>query len=91
MSIELVFGLLIAAQAGLLSFYIHHILSCNRRDRVRAAENQAINVQLATIAGALERVQTDIGDHNSGLRGQVHRLASDISPYVVREQGRRGE
>lgn len=54
-----------------------------------------VRVQQATLLGQiladLRRVQQDIGDHNTGLRGQVHKLASDISPYVIREQQRRRE
>jgi hypothetical protein len=91
MSIEWILGVLIAAQAGLLSFYIHHIIACNKRDRDRAAENLQINTTLATIVESQRRMARDIGDHETGLRGQVHKLASDISPYVIREQQRRGE
>lgn len=91
MSIEWTLGILIAAQAGLLSFYIHHIIACNKRDRDRAAENLQINTTLAKITESLRRVEMDIGTHETGLRGQVHKLASDISPYVIREQKRRGE
>ena len=90
MSIELIFGLLIAAQGGLLSFYIHHIIACNKRDRERAAENLQINMKLATITEALRRVEVDIGTHETGIRGEIHKLIKDISPYIVREQ-RRGE
>jgi hypothetical protein len=91
MPIEWILGVLIAAQAGLLSFYIHHIIACNKRDRDRAAENLQINTTLATIVESQRRMALDIGDHEKGLRGQVHRLSNDISPYVIREQQRRGE
>ena len=89
MSIDWVLGILIAAQAGLLTFYIHHIIACNRRDNIRAQENLHINTQLASINESLRRVQVDIGNHETGLRGQVHKLASDISPYIINEQKRR--
>lgn len=91
MSIEWVLGLIVAAQAGLLSFYIHHIIACNKRDRDRAAENLQINTKLATITEALRRVELDIGTHETGIRGEIHKLIKDISPYIVREQKRRGE
>lgn len=56
-----------------------HLRDCNgfRVDQAR---------MLGQIAADLKRVQLDIGDHESGLRGQVHRLASDITPYIVRRQ-----
>lgn len=88
MSIEWILGILIAAQAGLLSFYIHHIIACNKRDRDRAAENLQINTTLATITASLRRVEQDIGTHETGLRGQVHKLASAISPFIIMEQMR---
>jgi len=91
MSIEWVLAVVVAAQAGLLGFYIKHIIDCNRRDLTRAIENLHISTTLATITESLRRVQLDIGDHGSGLRGQVHKLASDITPYVIREQMKRGE
>ena len=86
MSIEWILGILIASQAGLLAFHVQHILACNKRDRDRAIENQEINTTLATITESLRRVEVDIGTHETGLRGQVHKLASDISPYVIRSQ-----
>lgn len=89
MSIEWILGILIAAQAGLLSFYIHHIIACNKRDRDRATENLQINTTLAKITESLRRVEVDIGTHETGLRGQVHKLASAISPYIIYEQTRR--
>lgn len=88
MSIEWTLGVLIAAQAGLLSFYIHHIVACNKRDRDRAAENLQINTTLAKITESLRRVEVDIGTHETGLRGQVHKLAGAISPYIIEQQRR---
>lgn len=84
MSVEWVLGILVAAQAGLLSFYIHHIIACNKRDRDRAAENLQINTQLAAITEALKRLQTDVGTHETGLRGQVHALRNEVSPFIIR-------
>lgn len=86
MSLEWVLGILLAAQAGLLSFYIHHIIACNKRDRDRAAENLQITKELAAITESLRRVQTDIGTHETGLRGQLHRLSNDIGPIIVMER-----
>lgn len=89
MSVEWVLGILLAAQAGLLSFYIHHIVACNKRDRDRAAENLQITRELAAITEALKRMQTDIGTHETGLRGQLHRLSNDIGPMIVMERLKR--
>ena len=61
-----------------------HVRDCGRF-RVEQAR------LLGEISADLKRVKEDIGDHDSGLRGQVHQLASDISPYIVRSQHRRSE
>lgn len=48
----------------------------------------ATAASLAAIVVKLDRVIDDIGDHESGLRGSVHKLRNDISPYMIRAQGR---
>lgn len=82
------FGTVITVQtivlAALASAIWNHVRDCGRF-RVEQA------TLLGRISATLERVKEDIGDHGSGLRGQVHKLASDISPYVIREQSRRVE
>ena len=88
MSIEWVLAILISAQAGLLIFHVQHILACNKRDRDRATENQQINTTLATITATLHRVEQDIGTHETGIRGALHKLRSEISPYIIMAQQR---
>lgn len=74
-----IISVLLAVMAGMAGWIFHHSRDC-RDFRVATAAS------LATILTKLERVQEDIGDHSSGLRGQVHKLASDISPYIIRSQ-----
>lgn len=52
----------------------------------RALISEKNSAMLAELTTNMRRVIVDIGDHDSGLRGQVHKLASDISPYIVRRQ-----
>lgn len=82
------FGTVIGVQtivlAALASAIWNHVRDCGQF-RVEQAN------LLGRISATLDRVKEDIGDHGSGLRGQVHKLSSDISPYVIREQARRGE
>lgn len=47
------------------------------------------SADIAVIKASLIRIERDIGTHETGLRGQVHQLASDIAPYVIRSQERR--
>lgn len=53
----------------------HHAVMCGRTGE-----------DIAVIKAMLTRIERDIGTHETGLRGQVHKLASDIAPYVVRSQ-----
>jgi polysaccharide deacetylase 2 family uncharacterized protein YibQ len=57
-----------------------------RDDRDFRIEVTANNASMST---KLDRVIEDIGDHQNGLRGQVHKLSQDISPYVISQHTRR--
>lgn len=77
-------GILTLTIAGVFGWMISHGKHCSERHAEASRE-------FGDIGAKLDRVIKDIGDHDSGLRGQVHDLAKDISPYVIREQVRRGE
>lgn len=68
--------------AGVLSWIISHSKQCAKTQADFARE-------FGSIGAKLDRVITDIGDHDSGLRGQVHQLSTDISPYVISQQMKR--
>lgn len=70
--------------AGLTAAFLSHLKDCGNY-RVSTA------ALLGEIKSNLSRVQRDIGDHDTGLRGQVHKLSSDITPYILRRQKERGE
>lgn len=38
---------------------------------------------IADIKAKLDRVERDIGTHETGLRGQLHRLSSEMTPIAV--------
>ena len=77
------FGTLIGLQTlvigGLVSAIWSHAHDC--RDF-----RSSVSASQATMSAKMDRVIQDIGDHETGLRGQVHKLASDITPYVIRSQ-----
>lgn len=50
---------------------------------------KGVGEDIAVIKSLLLRIQQDIGTHETGLRGQVHRLASDITPYILSQQQER--
>lgn len=82
------FGTLITLQTlaigGLVTVFWSHISQCKET----AATTARIDTNLA-------RVMTDIGDHSSGLRGQVHELAGFVNELEKRlysiEQQRGGD
>ena len=43
----------------------------------------------ASVSTKLDRVIEDIGDHQTGLRGQMHKMAQDISPYIIGQHTRK--
>jgi hypothetical protein len=59
----------------LFALWWHHAVTCRKTGE-----------DIAVIKAILVRIETDIGTHETGLRGQVHKLACDIAPYVIRSQ-----
>lgn len=68
MDIDSVVKILIGCQAGLLGMFIWHLFKC--RDT---------RVDIAAIRGSIERIQRDIGDHEHGMRGQLHEHAQALT------------
>lgn len=38
---------------------------------------------VADIRAKLDRLERDVGTHETGLRGQIHKLSSDITPFII--------
>lgn len=89
---------LIAIVAGIICALVGAVWAANRKDVDRierrledhigedrkvheqAAVNSAVN------ASEIRSIKAEIGDHNTGLRGWLHKLSNDISPYIIRRQ-----
>lgn len=71
-----IIGVLTTIIGGMAVWIISHSRDC-RDFRVQTAES------LASILAKLDRVQKDIGDHDSGLRGAVHELSDKVMPFVL--------
>ena len=80
------FGALISVMslvlAGICGWIAHHSRDC-RDYRVKAAE------QAGETRSDLRQVKAELGDRRSGIRGWLHELANDISPYITRKQAER--
>jgi hypothetical protein len=70
--------------AGLAGLWIKHILDCRERDKLRAEENEAIMVALTALKVMSESMQGEIGDHHSGMVGQLHRYSKIITRLCER-------
>lgn len=75
-----ILGSMLAVLMGLAGALFFHVRECRE---IRAA--------LASLTVQLSHLAKEIGDHDSGIRGQLHRLRGEVSPYILMEQKRRGE
>lgn len=89
---------LIAIIAGVICALVGAVWAANRKDVDRierrledhitedrdvheqAAVNSAVN------ASEIKGIKAELGDHNTGLRGWLHKLSNDVSPYITRKQ-----
>lgn len=60
--------ILIACQAGLLAMFIWHLFKC--RD---------VRIDIAMIKGAIDGIAKEIGSHETGIRGSLHRHHNSIA------------
>lgn len=72
-------GILMAILLGIGAWIRQHGNECHSRAVKDAERFGGMDVKL-------DRIILDIGDHGSGLRGQVHALTNIVSPLAVREQ-----
>lgn len=54
------------------------------------SEDNKVHEQIAVNSAEIKRLTNEIGDRTSGIRGWLHNLANDVSPYIIRKQGERG-
>ncbi len=78
-----IFGILVTINSGIVGVLFlmlwGHIGECRRSGEVRAGALAALKTQQ-------ERIVRDIGDHETGIRGDIHRLRGELSPFVVYAQ-----
>lgn len=73
------FGGVGACLAGILKLWWDHVKEC--RDRV---------VKMAAFETRLDSLSREVGDHEHGIRGNLHELRNQISPmYMDWQRGKR--
>jgi hypothetical protein len=46
---------------------------------------------VAVLKEQMRSAKDEIGDHETGLRGSLHKLRGEVTPYILKEQMRRKE
>lgn len=79
-----IFGTLVAINSSIIGVLFlmlwSHIQQCRKSGEDRAAALARLETQQA-------RMMTDIGTHNTGLRGDVHSLRDFVTPMALWVQG----
>lgn len=84
LSNEAIFGVLIACITAIAGLWLRHILDCRDRDRQRAAEHSAVLETLATIKSEVLEMRGELGTHETGMIGQMHRFSKIITRLCER-------
>lgn len=71
-----VVGTLVSLVLALGAMLLSHFKDC-RDFRVK------MSADMATLQADVKRVINDIGDHDSGMRGDIHDLRATVSPFVA--------
>lgn len=91
MSTEAIFGVLITALIGLCVAFFFHVKE-DRDQRVQQAkENGELRALINVVQAQLTNLSAEVGGHDSGLRGSLHRLRNEINQRLLRiDNDRRG-
>jgi len=78
---EIALGIAITLLIAVLGLLLNHISQCS-----------AFHERVARLEGEVSGINREIGDHERGIRGNLHRLRSEISPLIIeydrRQDGR---
>lgn len=84
MSNEAIFGVLITALIGLSVAFFFHVKE-DRDQRVKQAEeNGQLRALINVVQAQLSHLSTEVGGHDTGLRGSLHRLRNEINQRLLR-------
>jgi hypothetical protein len=83
MTTEAIFGVLISILIGLcVAFFIH--VKEDRDQRIQhARENGELRALIEVIRKELAHVSAEVGSHDTGLRGSLHRFRNEINARLM--------
>jgi hypothetical protein len=69
---EVAIGIVITLLIALLGALLYHISQC-----------AAFHERVAKMESEVTAIKKEIGDHESGIRGSLHKLRGEISPLLI--------
>ncbi len=70
-------GIVITLLVALLGLLLNHISQCSK-----------FHERLAAMESEVRSIKAEIGDHDTGIRGNLHRLRNEVSPVMIEYQQR---
>jgi len=83
MTNEAIFGVLISVLVGLCIGFFMHVKE-DRDHRIhQARENGELRALIEVIRKDLSHISVEVGNHDTGLRGSLHRLRNEINARLM--------
>jgi hypothetical protein len=74
---EIAIGIVITLLVAVLGMLLNHISQCSK-----------FHERLASMESEVRAIKAEIGDHDTGIRGNLHRLRNEVSPVMIEYQRR---
>lgn len=93
MTTEAIFGVLISMLIGLSVGFFFHVKEDRDQRIQQARENGELRALIGVIQKELSHLATEVGGHDSGLRGSLHKLRNELNQRLITIETfrRRGE
>ncbi len=69
---EVALGIIIALQTATVGWLLYHSSQC-----------AAFHERVARMEAEMKSVKDEIGDHDKGLRGGIHKMRAEVTPFVL--------
>lgn len=81
---EAIFGVLISVLIGLCVGFFFHVKEDRDQRIQQAKENGELRALIGVIQKEVSHVSQEVGGHETGLRGALHRLRNEINARLIR-------
>ncbi len=83
MTNEAIFGVLITVLIGLAVGFFFHVKEDRDLRVAQASENGELRALIREIQKEVTHLSAEVGGHDSGLRGSLHRLRNEINQRLL--------